>query len=364
MIPTMQLIDQDPELKLSVIATDMHLSDKFGKTITEVERWVKNVFYAPMNQKDDLPVSRAKALSACMAAISGVLNSLKPDILMVIGDRGEVAAAVLSALHLGIPVAHIQGGDVSGNIDEIMRHAVTKMSHIHFASTEESAKRIKMMGEEEWRIHVVGDPHIDMIVQKKYTVGKEVRKLYDITSDESFIIVLVHPETTEHANSYTNMKTILETAAGYNLRTLVIYPCSDHGYQGILDAISRFAVGKGFSTHRNIEAVNFWGLMSEASVLIGNSSAGLIETPYFNLPVVNLGKRQTGRQRWVNVIDCPFDSSAIKKAIDKALSKDFRKGLEKHKNKPFGDGNAFKKMVDVLKTVKIDRRLIEKRMTY
>lgn len=364
LIPTMQLIDRDPELELSVIATDMHLSNKFGNTIDEVEQWVNNVFYAPMNQEDDLPVSRAKALSLCMRGISEILDSSKPDILLVIGDRGEVVAAVLAALHLGIPVAHIQGGDISGNIDEIMRHAVTKMSHIHFASTEESAKRIKMMGEEEWRIHVVGDPHIDMIVQKKYTDGKEVRKLYDITPDGSFILVLVHPETTDIAHSYTNMKTVLETIAGYNLRTLVVYPCSDHGHQGILDAISRFASHKNFSTHKNIEAVNFWGLMSEALLFIGNSSAGLIETPYFNLPVVNLGTRQTGRQRWINVIDCQFDSSAIKKAMDKALSKDFRKGLEKHKNKPFGDGDACKKMVDVLKAVKIDRRLIEKRMTY
>ncbi len=379
LIPTMELIEKDPALELSVIATDMHLSDKFGKTITEVEQWVNpvrkpgqgvrsngvnRVFYAPMDQEDDHPVSRAKALSTCMNGISNILDSLKPDILLVVGDRGEVVAAVLVALHFGIPVAHIQGGDISGNIDEMMRHAVTKMSHIHFASTEESAGRIKKMGEEDWRIHVVGDSHIDMIAQNRYTDGKEARRLYDIADEEPFALVLVHPETIDFENSYANMQTLLKTITGNGLRMLIVYPCSDHGHQGILDAIAQYEGHQGVSTHKNIEAVNFWGLMSEALVLIGNSSAGLIEAPYFNLPVINLGERQTGRQRWINVIDCPFDSGAIKQAMDKALSQEFRKNLEAGKNKPFGDGDSCSKMVEVLKTVKIDKRLIEKRMTY
>jgi UDP-N-acetylglucosamine 2-epimerase (non-hydrolysing)/GDP/UDP-N,N'-diacetylbacillosamine 2-epimerase (hydrolysing) len=364
LIPAMQLIEKDPNLELSVIATDMHLSDKFGRTITELEQWVNKAIRVPMGQEDDSPVSRAKALSKCMDGISNVLDSLKPDIFLVLGDRGEVLTAVIIALHLGIPVAHIQGGDISGNIDEMMRHAITKMSHIHFASTEESAERIRKMGEEDRRIYVVGDPHIDMIVQKRYTKGKDVRRLYNIKPEEPFILILVHPETIDPKHSYKNMLTTLKEIAKYKLRTLVVYPCSDHGHQGILDVIDKYSGHKGFSVHKNIEAVNFWGLMSEASLLIGNSSAGLIESPYFNLPVINIGNRQAGRQRWINVIDCPFNSSTIKKAMDKAFSPEFRKSFKNRKDKPFGDGKACKKIVEVLRTVKLDKRLIEKRMTY
>lgn len=364
LIPTMQLIENDPDLDLYVIATDMHLSEKFGKTITEVEQWVNRVFYVPMDQEDDRPVSRAKALSTCMSGITQVMNKLRPDILLVLGDRGEVLATVLSALHLGIPVAHIQGGDISGNIDEMMRHAITKMSHIHFPSTEKSAERIRLMGEEEWRIHVIGDPHIDMIVQKRHTHGKDARKIYDILPEEPFAIVLVHPETMNTEYSYRNMSVVLKEMAADKIRTLFIYPCSDHGHQGILDAMNEYMRQYNFSFHKNIEAINFWGLMSEAQVLIGNSSAGLIEAPYFELPVINLGDRQIGRQRWINVIDCPFDSVAFKESLQKARSPEFKNALKNHKIKPFGDGAACNKIVNVLKTVQLDKRLIQKRMTY
>lgn len=364
LIPTMQLIEQDPDLDLSVIATDMHLNEKFGKTIEEVKQWVTKVYYVPMNQKDDRPINRTKALAVCMKGISKVLNKLRPDIFLVLGDRGEVVAAVLAALHLGIPIAHIQGGDISGNIDEMMRHAVTKMSHIHFASTEKSAKRIKKLGEEDWRIHVVGDPHIDMIVKKRYTNGKYVKKLYNIAEQDNFLITLVHPETIDPANSYINMNAVLKVIESQKIRTLVVYPCSDHGHQGIIDAIEEFSNSPMFSFHKNIEAVHFWGLMSEASALIGNSSAGLIEAPYFNLPVLNLGTRQSGRERWLNVIDSPFKKNSIRNVLVKVLSLQFRKSLENVKNKPFGDGNACAKMVSILKSVKIDNILLEKRMTY
>jgi GDP/UDP-N,N'-diacetylbacillosamine 2-epimerase (hydrolysing) len=364
LIPTIQLMEQEPCIDLSVIATDMHLSEKFGKTIAEVEQWVKKVVCVPMGQENDQAVSRAKALATCMQGMASVLDAIQPDILLVLGDRGEVVAAALAALHLGIPLAHIQGGDISGNIDEMMRHAITKMSHIHFPSTEQSAERIRLLGEEPWRIHVIGDPHIDMIVQKRYTPGKEARKIHAIAAEEPFALVLVHPETLDTEHSYQNMRTVLAEMAAREMRTLVIFPCSDHGHQGILDAIAERAGQPHFSFHKNIEAVHFWGLMSEAQVLIGNSSAGLIEAPYFNLPVINLGTRQTGRQRWINVLDCPFESSAFRTALEKAGSDAFRTHLANCKEKPFGDGTACKRIVHVLKTVPLDKHLKEKRMTY
>jgi UDP-N-acetylglucosamine 2-epimerase (non-hydrolysing)/GDP/UDP-N,N'-diacetylbacillosamine 2-epimerase (hydrolysing) len=272
---------------------------------------------------------------------------------------------VSAALHLGIPIAHIQGGDVSGNVDEMMRHAITKMSHIHFPSTQGSAERIIKMGEEPWRVHVVGDPHVDMLMRGKHTPGAEVRKKFSLAGDESFALILVHPETLRPETSYHNMQAVLTTVKQRQLRSIVVWPCSDHGYQGILDAIHEVENDPLFSIYKNIDAPDFWGLQEEASVFIGNSSAGLIEAPYFNLPVINIGLRQIGRERADNCIDVPeVNGSNLDAALDTALSAEFRKQLEDHGSRPFGKGDSAERMVEVLKTVQLGTALFEKRMTY
>ena len=353
----------DPKLEIHVIATDMHVSAKFGETIRELKEYVANPHSVPMDQTDDTPIARVRALGKGMAGIGEALSSIEPDIFLVLGDRGEVLAAVIAAVHLGIPVAHIQGGDISGNIDEPMRHAITKLSHIHFPATEASAQRIMKMGEEPWRIHVVGDPHIDFIVQRRFTSGSQVRKKYQLGS-EPFLITLIHPETDHIDGNRSLAEAVLSTVAKFGLKTLVIYPCSDHGYQGIIDAISTFEKHSDFSIYRNVEAVDFWGLLSEATVFVGNSSAGLIEAPYFNLPVVNVGRRQNGRDRCRNVIDCGRTPEAIEKGLTRALEPQFREGLAERPDLKFGDGHAGERILEVLKWVELGQTLLVKRMTY
>lgn len=365
LIPTFQAVNRDPELELILIATDMHLSDKFGATINEVDTWVKNAVRVPLEQVDDRPVSRAQALGRALSGIATALEQIKPDIFVVLGDRGEVYSAVSAALHLGIPIAHIQGGDVSGNVDEMMRHAITKMSHIHFPSTQASAERIRKMGEESSRIHVVGDAHIDMMLRGGRTAGGVVRKKFKLDAAQPFALVLVHPETLRPETSYANMKAVLAAMRQRQLRTLVVWPCSDHGYQGILDAIHEVEGHELFSVYKNIDAPDFWGLQSEAAVFAGNSSAGLIEAPYFNLPFINIGLRQTGREHGANVIDvATVNSVTLDAALEQALSKSFRDALRARPFNLFGDGKAAERMVHVLKTVELNRALFEKRMTY
>ena len=365
LIPTFQAVDRDPELELILIATDMHLSTKFGATISEVDKWVKNAVRVPLEQTDDRPVSRVQALGRALSGIASALEQIKPDIFVVLGDRGEVYSAASAALHLGIPMAHIQGGDVSGNVDEMMRHAITKMSHIHFPSTQASAKRIRNMGEEAWRVHVVGDAHVDMMLRGGHTLGAAARKKFQLDPAQPFALVLVHPETLRPETSYDNMKAVLSAMRQRQLRSLVVWPCSDHGYQGILDAIHEVEGDALFSVYKNIDAPDFWGLQSEAAVFAGNSSAGLIEAPYFHLPFINIGLRQIGRERGANVIDvADVNAATLKRALDQALSQSFRDQLRAQPFHLFGDGKAAERMVHVLKTVELNRALFEKRMTY
>lgn len=366
LIPFFQEADRDPEVALTVIATDMHLSTAFGDTIREVKQWSRNVVTVPMEQQDSRPVSRAMALGQALSGMAQALDRIRPDILVVLGDRGETLATATAAIHLGVPLAHIQGGDLSGNVDEAMRHAITKLSHIHFPATQDSARRIAGLGEEDWRIHVVGDPHVDRIVSGEYTSGSEVRRRYNIGSNEPFALVLFHPETIGNPEeSGPMMDEIMKAIVARRMRTLVVYPCSDHGYKGIVDVIDSHARTPGVTTHKNIEAVDFWGLQAEAAVFVGNSSAGLIEAPYFNLPVVNVGNRQQGRARWKNVIDAPATASALSTALAQAVDPAFKKSLSADTApRPFGTGQACRQMLQVLKKVDLSPRLMHKRMTY
>lgn len=364
MKPLLRALDADPELRLSLIVTDQHLNERFGATISEVEREFKVSAAVDMEQVDGSALARAKALGTCLNRISDVLQDLRPDILVLYGDRGEVLATAVAAIHLGIPIAHLQGGDLSGNIDELMRHAMTKLSHLHFPSTPTSADRIRRMGEEEWRIHVVGDNHVDPIVAGDYTDAATLRQRYNISEGEKPIIILQHPETTRRRDHYGDMHTILDAVLERGTRTIIIYPCSDQGYDEIVCAIQEVETRPGVSVHRNIDAHDFRGLLAIAGVMVGNSSAGLIETPYFQLPAINIGQRQSGRAHAENVIHCEPLRNAIATALATALDDPHFATTAARCSRPFGDGLAWRRVLGVLKTVELGPQLLNKRMTY
>lgn len=364
MKPMLRLIDQDPSLRLSLIVTDQHLNPAFGATIGEVERDFTIAGKVAMDQTGDTPVERSRALGRCLERISDLLAELKPDLLVLYGDRGEVLAAATAALHLQIPLAHLQGGDVSGNADELIRHAVTKLAHLHYPSTEDAAERLIGLGEEAWRVNCVGDNHVDPIVAGNYTSSQGVRERFAIKQGNKPIIVLYHPETTRKRDHYADMKEILDTVLEQNRRTIIVYPCSDAGYQKIIRAVDEVRSSKGVSIHKNIDAPDFHGLLAIADVMVGNSSAGLIETPYFGLPAINIGERQKGRLSAENVLYCEADKPAIEAALDTALNdSNFRIGAE-NCSRPFGDGKAYERVVEHLKSVAFGAQLLDKRMTY
>jgi GDP/UDP-N,N'-diacetylbacillosamine 2-epimerase (hydrolysing) len=362
--PTMQEIARRPGLRLSLVVTDQHLYERFGRTIAEVEERFPVAAAIDMEQRGDTNRDRARAVGVCLAKSADVLADLAPDVLLVIGDRGEVFAACIAAHNLRIVIAHVQGGDLSGSLDEPVRHAITKLAHVHFPSTERSAERIRRMGEEAWRIHVAGDTHIDQILMGRATTAADLRQRYDLPEGAPVLLVLQHPDSTVPEESGAQMSETLGAVLSFQLRTLIVYPCSDQGYEGIIQEIERHRRAPGVSIHRNIPAEDFIGLQSMAACLIGNSSAGLIEAPYFHLPAVNVGDRQIGREHGANVLHVPAERNAIAAAIGRALGDhDFHDGM-RASPAPFGDGMAYRRITDVLASLELGDRVLNKRMTY
>lgn len=363
MKPMLRLLRDDPQFSLQLVVTDQHVNERFGATIREVRQEFEVAAAVDMEQADDTPRGRAAALGNCARKMADVLAELRPDICLLYGDRGEVLATALSAITQMIPIGHLQGGDVSGSLDEPMRHAITKLAHLHYPATEESAQRILRMGEEPWRVEVVGDNHIDSIIAGEYAPKAEVRQALDLDPSKPVIVVLQHSETTKPEASYGQMVETLAAVRGSGHQSVVVYPCSDAGFEGVIEAINELATGPQFRVRRNLDAPVFWGLLAMASVLVGNSSAGLIETPSFGLPAVNVGRRQEGRLCAENVVHVPHSRAEIKRAIDEAMGPAFR-DVASNCRQIFGDGHAGRRVVEHLRTLPPRERLLVKRMTY
>jgi GDP/UDP-N,N'-diacetylbacillosamine 2-epimerase (hydrolysing) len=358
-------IEANKELQLSLIVSGMHLSSEFGYTVGEIEKdGFKIAAKIAALHREDTRASMAKSLGECVSRTAEALEKIDPHILVVLGDRGEMLASAVAATYMGIPIAHIHGGDVSGNVDEPVRHTITKLAHIHFAATRESAKRIKRMGEEPWRIHVVGAPGLDPIQNGKVTELKEIAAKYRLDSSKPVLLVLQHSIVTEAEDAASQIRQTLEAIKELKFQTVLIYPNADAGSRRMIKVIKEYGKCQFLRTFKSISHEDYLGLMRLASVMVGNSSSGIIEAPSFGLPVVNIGTRQIGRQRAENVIDLGYDRDEIAKAVKKALfDQEFREKV-KHCKNPYGDGKAGKRIVKVLSEIELGKKLLEKRMMY
>jgi UDP-N-acetylglucosamine 2-epimerase (non-hydrolysing)/GDP/UDP-N,N'-diacetylbacillosamine 2-epimerase (hydrolysing) len=364
-IPTIKELNRKPGVETVIVATDQHLYEDFGSTYQEVQKWFDIRHLVPMDQAGDTPLDRTKALSRCMDWMGSIFQQENPDLLLVLGDRGEIMSTVAAAIHFRIPVAHIQGGDVTGNIDEYIRHAITKMAHLHFPSTEQSRRRILQMGEEAWRVHVVGDPHLDMIHQEDYTPQEEIYRKFSLTPERPIILVLQHSDTCrDNGVSYSEMKAVLDAVNRFDAQKILVYPCTDCDYKGIIRAIEECRDGPEAQIYPNIECRDFWGLQNVASVFVGNSSAGIIEAPAFKLPTVTVGDRQQDRERADNCIQAEPDTEAVFKAIEKCLYDKKFKHIVDNCISPYGTGQACFKIAEVLSSVELGPQLFNKRITY
>lgn len=361
---TLFYINKHTKLKLEIIVIGMHLMADFGKTVDEIKKDRFKIHEVNVTYDKDNKESMAIFIGRLIQLLVEKIKKIRPDIILLLGDRGEMLAGAIVGAYLTIPVAHLHGGDVTSTVDEFSRHAITKLSHIHLAATKNSAQRIQKMGEDKWRVFIVGAPGLDQILNKKLLLRKEIAKKYNLDSSKPFLLILQHPVTTEVESAARQMKKIMEAIKELEYQTIVVYPNFDAGGRKIIKIIEKYRKYPFIQIYKSIPRNEYLNLMSLASVMVGNSSSGIIEAPSFHLPVVNIGTRQKGRERADNIIDVDYEKAEIKKAVLKAIyNKKFRERVKKCKN-PYGDGRTGKRVVNVLSKIKIDKRLLEKRITY
>lgn len=360
--PILRKIKDDPLLSYRIVATNMHLIATFGQTINDLYDDDFIVHYKPdMTLASFKPASMMKSLCVFGLSMTDILEHDTPDIILLAGDRGEQFMAALAGAHLNIPIAHIQAGELSGNIDGLMRHAIARCVHIHFASNDDAAVRLLQSGEQAFRIYNVGAPQLDDFLSEDHLSRDEIYEQFNLNKNEPILLVMQHSVTEEFSRAFQQMQTTLAAINEFKYQTIVIYPNSDAGSSEIQRAIHRWQ-RPFISVYRNLPRDQFVGLMKVASVIIGNSSAGLLEAPTFQLPAINIGRRQKGRVQGKNVINCPHHMPDIVTSIKHALSAEFKFSLKDMKN-PYGDGKSSDRILQILKNINIDEKLLHKELT-
>ncbi len=349
-----------PQIDLGVFVLGPHLSPQFGSTIQEIERDgfpIKARIECLLNSDSD--TGMAKTIGLAILGLADALTAWRPDLLLLIADRYEMLAPASAALALRIPIAHIEGGEVSqGAIDDHVRNALTKLAHVHFTSTQTARRRVIALGEESWRVHHAGAPSLDHIRRSQLLDRTGLEARLGVKLEAPTLLAAWHPvtilaDTNSEADSFFGA--LAETAG----QLIFVYPNADAGSQALIDRTRALAATRP-QTHSfvNLEAVSYWSLLGQVNAMVGNSSSGIMEAASFALPVVNVGMRQQGRERAANIIDSPPEAAAILAAIKRALSPEFRTSLAGMVN-PYGDGSAAKTIARVLSTVPLENLLIK-----
>lgn len=362
----LKLLAEHPDVDLQLIAMASHLSPEFGGTVREIE---KDGFAIAARIEtllsSDSDVGMAKSIGVAVLSLADTLGAMRPDLLLLIADRYEMLAPASVALSLRIPIAHIEGGEISeGAIDDAVRNALTKMSHIHFTSTETARARVIAMGEEPWRVHRAGAPSLDHLRRSRLLTREEVEAACDLDLRVPALLVAYHPVTLERETTCEAdalFRALEQIAAEGTMQVLFCYPNADAGSRLLVSRSREFAAKHGVAKiFVNLDAVTYWSLLLCVDAMVGNSSSGIMETASFALPTVNVGLRQKGRERARNVLDAEADVDAILARIEEARSAAFRASLEGMTN-PYGDGHASERIVQVLATCPLGQELLVKR---
>ena len=363
--PLMNAIQKDVDLKLIPLVTGTHLLPKFGNTREIVKNDFPSSIEIPMDLQGDSLRDMAFYLSSGIRHFAEFLNENRPDILVVLGDRSESLAAALAACYLNIPIAHINGGDVTGTtIDESIRHAITKLANIHFVHTRKNADRVERMGEERKRIFVTGALTLDTILNIQLPSKKEIFNKYHLDEEKTTFLVVFHSITTLKDRGFSQLEKLFDVLDSLKEQTILFYPNVDAGGDQLRMLIKNYEGKSYLHPFINLPHEDYLGLLKSVDVMIGNSSSGIIEAPTFHIPVVNIGSRQQGRERSMNIIDVEPKKDEILAAIHKALSnKEFLKKIQKCIN-TFGDGHAAERLVSILKSIELNESLIQKQITY
>ena len=361
--PVIAEIKNRPNLDYGIIACNMHPLSTFGSSIDEIKSDNLNIEHVLHNTIDGYShITMTKSLGVFLLQLPELLKQMGADMILLAGDRGEQLIGAIAGAHMYIPVAHIQAGEVSGNIDGVTRHAITKFSHLHFASNKDAADRVLKMGEEPNRVHQVGAPMLDELVTGYWSTPEEVYQKFGLKKNEPVMIFMYHSVTEEVQYLEEHMDAIMPAVTSFPHQTIVILNNSDAGSRVIRRKLIEHKK-PGMKIFPNLKRQDYAGLLNVADVIVGNSSSGLIEAPTFGLPAVNIGNRQAGRLQGENVVNVGYDTDAIRAAIRRALDPAFRERIKGLQN-PYGDGQSAKRIVDILETVEINDTLLIKKLTY
>jgi UDP-N-acetylglucosamine 2-epimerase (non-hydrolysing) len=340
--PVLKAITGDADLSLQLFVGGAHLSPEFGNTWRQIEYPITEKVECLMSS--DTPEGISKSIGLTTYSFGQALARTCPDILLITGDRFEAAAVAMAAIPFKIPIAHLGGGDVTlGAFDESLRHAITKMSHLHFCYAPEQAQRVAQMGEDPARIFITGNPELDALGDS-----------YGISPAENAIVVIFHPVTLEYERTDEYIDNLLAALHGWEQPIVFILPNADTYGRSIIKNMRRFP---GAQAHANLVPGIFYTLLKHAACIVGNSSCALMEAPSFELPAVNIGTRQGGRLRGRNVIDVGYSVDEIRAGIEHALSPAFKTSLKGMAN-PYGDGHSAPRIIQHLKEASLD---VEKR---
>ena len=361
-LPVLRKIQSDAELRLHLIVAGMHLSPEFGLTVNAIEADGFEISErVEMLLSSDTPEGIAKSMGLGTIGFAQAYARFRPDILLVLGDRFEMHAAVVAALPFKIPVAHIQGGELTeGAIDDALRHSITKLSHLHFAATEEYRRRVLQMGEEPWRVIVSGAPGLDNLHSIKLLDRQELEAQFALHLDSNPLLVTYHPVTLEYECTEWQVSELLAALRECGLPVVFTMANADTNGRAIIRMLEEFV--SSYPQARmvaNLGTQAYFSLMACAAAMVGNSSSGIIEAPSFGLPVVNVGTRQQGRVRGENVIDVGYGRNEIIEGIEKAIAPEFRESIRGLPN-PYGDGHASALIVNHLKWASLDHKLTSK----
>ncbi len=349
-----------PDVDLAVFALGAHFSPEFGGTLKEIERDgfpIQARIECLLSSETD--TGMAKTIGVAILGLADALTAWRPDILLLIADRYEMLAPASVAVALRIPIAHIEGGEVSqGAIDDQVRNALTKLAHIHFTSTPLARRRVIAMGEEPWRVHHAGAPSLDHICRSALLDRKALEAKLGLKLRRPTIVAAWHPVTILQ-DTNAEADALFAALAATTGQLIFVYPNADAGSHALIQFTKHLAASR-HDTHIfvNLDAVTYWSLLGQIDAMIGNSSSGIMEAASFALPVVNVGMRQQGRERAPNILDAPAESAAIQSAIHRVLSPEFRTSLTGMTN-PYGNGTAAQTIAHILTTVALKGLLIK-----
>lgn len=375
--PILRAVDHHPSLDYRLLVSGAHLDANFGRTLDEIRNDGFRIDTEVTIEMDaESLFGTAQAIGSGIIEISKSLQRMKPDMMVVYADRFEGLAAVIAATQMNIPTAHVEGGDLTegGALDDSVRHAMTKLAHLHFTTNEQASNRILAMGEESWRVHTVGFPAIDLISEGRFAAPDEIGEKLGLDFSRPIVLFTQHSVTTEFDQApaqLTPSLVAIEELARQGVQVILTYPNNDAGGRQIIEQLEAFKSQSLPNTqvHRSLGRHLYHGVLALARkpemqiACVGNSSSGLKETPAFNCPTVNIGSRQSGRLRGENVLDAGYDKFQIVEAVRRCLfDESFRQTCRVAAN-PYWLGDAGPKIAEVLATVPLDQALLRKRMT-